>query len=127
MSKIVSRRCTDEAWDTILESAASPVITLFASVETRHFGGLAAARYAYECAIGEFDDRLLFLFVLVDEDPSPFWLSWPHADWPLTRPVLVAHKRGRKILARELDGVGMVAAVEQFCEDTVKLAEGLCG
>lgn len=57
---------TDEMLDRVLAAAALPVFILFEELDSL---GYRKNRTAVEAAMAEYDDRIIFVRVLIDEDP----------------------------------------------------------
>ena len=80
---------TDEMLEKVLQAAASPVFVEFTESDSAVSSRI---RRRVEVTAEEFDDRVIFLRLYVDENPGPA------AHWRVeTRPMLVVFKRGREI------------------------------
>jgi thioredoxin-like negative regulator of GroEL len=80
---------TDEMLDKVLQAAASPVFVEFTEADS---SVSARIRRRVEVTAEEFDDRVIFLRLYVDENPGPA------ESWRIdARPTLVVFKRGREI------------------------------
>ena len=80
---------TDEMLEKVLQAAASPVFVEFTEADSVVSAKL---RRRVEVTAEEFDDRVIFLRLFVDENPGPA------AAWRIdSRPMLVVFKRGREI------------------------------
>jgi thioredoxin-like negative regulator of GroEL len=80
---------TDEMLEKVLQAAASPVFVEFTEADSPV---CARIRRRVEGTAEEFDDRVIFLRLYVDENPGPA-RAW-RAD---LKPTLVVFKRGREI------------------------------
>ena len=80
---------TDEMLDKVLQAAASPVFVEFTEADSVVSAKL---RRRVEVTAEEFDDRVIFLRLFVDENPGPA------TAWRIdSSPMLVVFKRGREI------------------------------
>jgi thioredoxin-like negative regulator of GroEL len=80
---------TDEMLDKVVEAAASPVFLIFFEADS---AGSARLRKRVEGVADEFDDRVIFLAVSADENPTPAKTHGVE-----TFPSIVIVKRGREV------------------------------
>src|SRR5207249_1850812 len=80
---------TDEMLEKVLQAAASPVFVEFTEADSP---GCSRLRRRVETTAEDFDDRVIFLRLFVEENPGPA-AAW-HVDGA---PSLVVFKRGREI------------------------------
>jgi thioredoxin-like negative regulator of GroEL len=80
---------TDEMLEKVVEAAASPVFLVFFEAAS---AGCARLRRRVEGVADEFDDRVIFLAINADENPSP---AKAHGLDEL--PSILILKRGREV------------------------------
>ncbi|MBI2930463.1 MAG: hypothetical protein HYY16_02330 [Planctomycetes bacterium] len=100
---------TDEMLERVLEAAASPVFLVFFEADS-----IASARLRrrVENIADEFDDRVIFLALNVDENPTP------GRSYGLDElPGIIVVKRGREV-GRALGDVGR-ESIEELLERAI--------
>ncbi len=100
---------TDEMLEKVLEAAASPVFLVFFEAES---APSARLRRRVESVADEFDDRVIFLALNVDENPTP-----ARTHGVEEAPTVVTLKRGREV-GRAVGDVGR-EAIEEILERAI--------
>lgn len=94
----------DEQFDRVVGVAASPVAVFF---EVADSAPCAASRRVFERMAEEYDDRVIFLRIFVDENPT---ICYREKIEPPNCPSIIVYKRkkpiGSLIGAIDADGLG---------------------